>query len=551
MFRKSSSVQHEKSSGTDGKQEALFLFTLVALCFILFFLFLGDRPLWDIDEGTHAATSKDMILTGDWVTPRSNGEVFFDKPPLFNWLVALSFLILGFTEFAARLPAAFLGLGCVLFTYFLGRQMFNPLTGLLGGLILATGGEFIGLSIAVVHDMLLTFCITATLYFFYRGFIDQTRRKTFILLFYTFAGFGVLAKGPIGLLLPALIIGFFLLYKQNLGFVKELVRGWGIPLFLLISLPWYILIAMRDQEYLGYFFIQQNLNNFFAFQESRHPEPFYYYIPTLLGVFFPWSLFLPVTFVHCFRKKLGEMGDEKVFLLIWFATIFLFFSVASSKLPTYLLPSFPPLALLVAFTWHDLITNPNRELRRGILFSIVALFVTLSCGLFYLQVFPPTRLTVKFGVDLSLFSYLVIFMMGCTLLSLLFYVKMWYRTSFSSLVGLIALGFIFSLVTIVPAVNPYRSTQKLGRELDTILPPGEKLVFYRRLKDSTLFYTNRQAKVLNKEGFLEYLSSDSRVFGIATRRHLEKLERIVGKIESLYIVNQEGNTVLLSNRPSS
>jgi hypothetical protein len=142
-------------------------------------------------------------------------------------------------------------------------------------------------------------------------------------------------------------------------------------------------------------------------------------------------------------------------------------------------------------------------------------------------------------------------MMGCTLLSLLFYVKAWYRVSFSSLVGLIALGFIFALVTIVPTVNPYRSTRKLGRELDTILPPGEKLVFYRRLKDSTLFYTNRQAKVLNKEGFLEYLSSDSRVFGIATRHHLEKLERIVGKIKGLYIVNQEGNTVLLSNRPSS
>ena len=550
MFGKSSSVLHEKSSGSDGKQEALFIFILVALCFVLFFLFLGDRPLWDVDEGKHASTSKDMILTGDWVTPRLNGEKFYDKPPLFNWLVALSFLIFGFTEFAARLPAALLGLGCVLFTYFLGRSMFNPLTGLLGGLILATGGEFIGLSIAVVHDMVLTFCITLTLYFFYRGYTDSMRRKTFILLSYAFASFGVLAKGPIGLLLPALIIGLFLLYKRNLGFLKELIGGWGIPLFLLISLPWYFLITMRNQDYLSYFFIQQNLNNFLAFQESRHPEPLYYYIPTLLGVFFPWSLFLPVTFVYCFRKNLGKISDETVFLFIWFATIFLFFSLASSKLPTYLLPSFPPLALLVALTWHDLIKNPNRGLRRGLLFTIVALFIILVGGLIYLQVSPPTRLTVKFGIDLKLLSYLGFLMMGCALTSLLSFLKRWYRVSFSSLVGLIAFGFIFTLVTILPTVNPYRSTRQLGRELDSLLPQGEKLVFYRRLKDSTLFYTNRQAKVLNKEGFLEYLSSNSRIFGIATKRHLEKLERMVGKIEDLYIVNQEGNTLLLSNRPS-
>ena len=170
MHTKSSSFNSQKGKREDGKQETIFILTLVALCFVLFFLFLGDRPLWDVDEGMHAATSKDMILTGDWVTPRLNGEKFYDKPPLFNWLVALSFLIFGFTEFAARLPAALLGLGCVLFTYFLGRRMFNPLTGLLGGLILATGGEFIGLSIAVVHDMVLTFCITLTLYFFYRGY---------------------------------------------------------------------------------------------------------------------------------------------------------------------------------------------------------------------------------------------------------------------------------------------------------------------------------------------------------------------------------------------
>ena len=551
MFKKSSTSLQNTSQGEGRKQEALFIFILVALCFVLFFLFLGDRPLWDRDEGMHAATSKDMIMTGDWVTPRMNGEKFYDKPPLFNWLVALSFLIFGFTEFAARLPAALLGLGCVLLTYLLGRRMFNPLTGLLGGLVLATAGEFIGLSMAVVHDIPFTFCITLTLYFFYRGYTDNIRRRTFIIFSYAFAGFGVLAKGPIGLLLPAMIIGLFLLYKRNLGFFKELVRGWGVPLFLLISLPWYILISMRNPDYLGYFLIQQNLNNFFAFQESRHPEPFYYFIPILMGVFFPWSLFLPVTFIHCFRKKLGKISDETIFLLIWFAAIFLFFSVASSKLPTYILPSFPPLSLLVALTWHDLITNPSRGLRRGMLFSLVTLLVILIGGIIYLFLSPPIQLTVDFGIDLKFINYLAFLMTSCTLFSLLFCLKGWYRVSFSGIVGLIGIGFIFSLVTIIPSINPYRSTLQLGKELDSILPPGEKLVFRGTLKDSTLFYTNRQARVLNPRDFLDYIASSNRVYCIIKKDHFDILKNERGEIEGVYILNREGNKFLISNKPSS
>ncbi len=114
------------------QRDILFLSLLVILCLILFFFLLGNRPLWDVDEGMHAATSKDMILSGDWITPQFNGENFYDKPVLFNWLAAISFLIFGFTEFAARLPAAILGTGCVLVTYFLGKRMFSPTVGISG-----------------------------------------------------------------------------------------------------------------------------------------------------------------------------------------------------------------------------------------------------------------------------------------------------------------------------------------------------------------------------------------------------------------------------------
>ena len=119
---------------------------LVLLCLALFFLRLGGFALWDIDEGMHASTSKIMVQSGDWLAPVYNGEPFYDKPPLYNWFVALSFLVFGFTEFAARLPSALLGLGTVLLTYRFGRRMLGAEAAFLGAAVLATSLEFVVLS---------------------------------------------------------------------------------------------------------------------------------------------------------------------------------------------------------------------------------------------------------------------------------------------------------------------------------------------------------------------------------------------------------------------
>ena len=199
------------------KKEIFFVLILLSLCFLLFFFRLGTPPLWDGDEGMHAATSKDMVLSGDWITPTLNGEKFYDKPVLYNWFVSLSFLVFGFNEFAARLPSALLGTGCVLIVYLLARGMFGPTAGLLSGVFLATSGEQMILSRVVVHDIALAFFMTLSLFFFYAGFKREQGRKRYFLLFYASAGFAVLAKGPVGILLPVLIIGLFLLLGEGWG----------------------------------------------------------------------------------------------------------------------------------------------------------------------------------------------------------------------------------------------------------------------------------------------------------------------------------------------
>ncbi len=185
---------------------AAYILVLSLLCIVLFFFRMGSHALWDRDEGLHASTSKEMILSNNWITPSYNGENFYDKPALFNWFVAISFLIFGFTEFAARLPAAMFGWGGVIATYYLGRKMFNPKTGFLSAVILATSTEYIALSRVVVHDISLMFFITLALAFFYTGYQSENKRRLNFLLGYAALGLAALAKGPVGLLLPVMAI---------------------------------------------------------------------------------------------------------------------------------------------------------------------------------------------------------------------------------------------------------------------------------------------------------------------------------------------------------
>jgi 4-amino-4-deoxy-L-arabinose transferase-like glycosyltransferase len=528
--------------------EILFVLILLLLCFTLFFFRLDARPLWDIDEGMHAATSKDMVLSGDWITPTLNGQRFYDKPVLHNWLVALSFVVLGFTEFAARLPAAVLGLGCVIVTYLLGRKMFGPTAGFLSGVVLATSVQHIVLSRVVVHDMSLVFFMTLALFFFYMGFKDEKHRKRFLLLFYGSLGFAVLAKGPVGVLLPGLIIGLSLIFERKLGFLKKMEIGWGILVFLIIASPWYIIMTLKHKDYGSYFFIQQNLMYFLS-SEPQHPRPIYYYLPVLFGGFLPWSCFLPLAIVRALRGTSKRMRAETVFLLVWFGSILLFFTMASSKLSTYILPLFPAASLLVGLLWHDLLKTPTQTPWKAFLFSFIPLVGILSALTVYIWIDPPKDLAFESGINLIRLNYLVLLMTGMAGLSFWLLLRKHFTGFFWTMVGMVVSIAVFVIVAFVPPLNPYYSTKGLSQRLDLILPPGEKLVCYHRLKDSALFYTNRLVLVLKgRQQLMDYLASDKPVFCIIERRHFERLEKAK---KMFYVFERDGNRLIISNRKPS
>lgn len=528
--------------------EALRILTLVGLCLFLFGFGLHSRVLWDVDEGMHAVMSKNILLNGDWVTPTFNGENFYDKPILFNWLGAICFLLFGFNEFAARLPATIFGTAGVLVTYFLGRRMFGPTVGFLGGVILASSAEYLLLSRVVVHDIALTLFTTMALCFFYLALVDVGRRKRYFLLFWAAAGFAILAKGPLGLVLPGLVIGVFLLSTRRLNLIKEMQIGWGLLILLAVAGPWYIAISVRNPDYLRYFMLEKNLGSFSS-SNTHHVEPIYFYFRALSFGLLPWVTFVPLTVLGAIRNRNRGPADAVLFLLIWVGAIFVFFSLATAKLESYILPVFPATALLFALYWHDVLSDPTPSRRRGLLWSwspVVALMVTAAI---YIWVVPPISLQAKAGLDLPRVYGFIWTVAGLVMLG---FVLLWIRktaSAFGTIVVLTGTAMVLFNLVLAPPVGPFRATKELGLRLDQRLPPGEKYVFYQRIRDSAMFYTDREAIVLERPADIqELMQSEKREYCILDERRLNELEGLKGLF---FVLDQDGNKYLISNRPDS
>jgi len=527
------------------KKETFFVITLIVTCLILFFFGLGTVPIKDIDEAMHAATSKDMVLSGDWVTPRYNGENFYDKTPLYNWLAAISFLLFGYSEFAARLPAALLGSGCVMLTYWLARSMFGTVVAFLSALVLATSAEYIVLSRVVVHDISLAFFVTLSLTLFFVGYKNEKHRKPAFLFGYAALGFAVLAKGPVGVVLPMMIIGLFLICKKQLRFLKKMQIGWGLFIFLAVAAPWYILMSVRNPDYSEYFFLKQNIGSFLS-QQSRHPKPFYYYIPVLMGGLFPWSLFLPLALFRAIRAKAALHGDGVIFALIWFGVVFIFFSMASSKLGTYILPLFPAASMLVGVLWYDLLYASNRVLHKGVFYSYLPFAAIVPPALGYLLLFPPGALTTDTGLSMRLVYLLAVWVLGCALLSIGLVTIKKYRAFIGSIAGMAATLFLLVWIYIAPLLGPLISSKELALKLDKLMDPGESVTFYLKARASFLFYTDRSAELLeNPKQLMEYMDNRKKVYCVFK---YDDWEDVANLHDTMQIVAKVGDKLIVSNK---
>lgn len=330
---------------------ALSLLCALAVCYLAFFYRLGAYGLLDPDEGRSAVIAQEMVRSGNWVTLTQNGRPYYDKPAPYFWLVAAGFNVIGMRELPVRLPSAIAALVLVLTVWLWAARKHGPLRGFLSAAILATAFEFLALGRFGRMDMLLAFfCGAALLYFLWWSEGSGLRGPW---PFYVLLALGTLMKGPVGLGLPMLVVAAFVIVRGRWELARRMRLAQGLLLVFAISAPWYFAAWWRDPEYVRAFIWEHNLARYFVSEPGKHhPEPFYYFVPVLLGGFLPWSLYLPVIAARLWRRR-GEISEATFFLLLWVAVVFVFFSLGRNKLGVYILPLFPALALLTAETLRE------------------------------------------------------------------------------------------------------------------------------------------------------------------------------------------------------
>ncbi|MCZ6671615.1 MAG: phospholipid carrier-dependent glycosyltransferase [Verrucomicrobia bacterium] len=535
---------------------------------ILFFATNGVRPLANPDEGRYAEIPREMLESGNWVSPRLNGVLYFDKPPLFYWLQAVAMKIGGLNERAARFwPAAFALAGCG-GIYLAGRELFGRRVGLSAAAILSTSLMFFVNSQLVIIDMAVSVFISFALLSFLvaMGETAGSRRKNLFLAFYVFLALAVLTKGLIGLVIPGGIIFLWVLVMNRWKHLFPCHAGIGVPLFLLVALPWHILVWKEHPEFAWYYFVHEHFLRFLTNGHGRE-QPFWFFFVFLSVGLVPWIGFLPGALkrVYSLGWKKRAHQQESFFFLIWIAFVVLFFSASSSKLLPYILPAFPPLALFLA-KYIDSVASDSKP---GNL--VIGMHIT---GL----------LTLVIGAALPTAIYVLERDLSPLAVRLIYVSSIWLGIGGISTIVLFA-RYTSRTVILVPfatwycfllLMNPLsaevnvKSSRAVASKLQTmgvgatqvytLAAYHQDLPFYLRSQifvvgdwprdmDFGLKIEDHSDRFLGEEEFVKRWVGENQIFAVARNKHLNRISRTFPGLEG-YLIHRGNSYFLISNLPS-
>ncbi len=322
---------------------------LLGLFALVWFSNLDYRKLVNPDEGRYAEIPREMVASGDWVTPRLNDIKYFEKPALQYWTTAAAYEVFGEHEWTARLWSALTGFLGVLMVFFTGRRLFGEKAGWNAGLVLASSLLYVLIGHVNTLDMGVSVLLSAAVCAFLLAQDDataDTARPSWMLAAWASLALAVLSKGLIGLALPGMALVLYVLIERDWRLIGRLNLAWGIALLLALTLPWFVAVSRANPEFFRFFFIHEHFERFLTKQHGRYQPP-YYFIPVLLGGMLPWTLALLDALARGFRRAEPARFQPRRFLLLWSALVFVFFSASSSKLASYILPIFPALSLLI------------------------------------------------------------------------------------------------------------------------------------------------------------------------------------------------------------
>jgi 4-amino-4-deoxy-L-arabinose transferase-like glycosyltransferase len=368
---------------------------LLALCGVLYFPYLGSTPIFDKGEPREGLAVQDIVQRGEWLFPLKRAAAIPSKPPMFHWSVALTYQFTGVLDEATlRFPSALYATLGVICLYLLGARLFGAKTGLLGGAILATTMIYQTQAVNARVDMTLCFFVTLSLILFYSIHCGFLRHPLWPYAMYLLVALATLSKGPLGLVLPGLVMAVFLALKRNWQQFFKFALHPGVLMALVLVLGWYGLAISRGGEgFVNRQLLSENVGRFFG--GSGHSHPVYYYLGYLFSLAIPWCLFYPFMFWDWVKERGSADGDDLLFLQTWFGVMLIFFSLSSGKRAVYLLPVYPALALLLAvWCYRQMSLGMFRTwfLRIVAVFALVSASVMLFVALGDLWTHDPARL---------------------------------------------------------------------------------------------------------------------------------------------------------------
>lgn len=533
---------------------------LITVAAALYLPCLGRPSLWDIDEGNNAEAAREMLRADNWRVPTFNYHLRVDKPALLYWLQILAYQAFGVGEFAARLPSALAALLTVLATYELGRLLYGPAAGLLSGLILASAVMFCAAGHFANPDALLTACTTLAFLCFARGL--AVGRPGFVGAG-VMCGLAVLAKGPVGVALPLGVTALYLAWVRQLRHLGSLRSLAGTVAFLLVAVPWYVWVGLETRgEFLRGFFLRHNLERFTAPMEGHSGSALYYVVVFILG-FLPWSVFLGPACWYAFQgtrddkdRNSSNLSPGRL-LACWAGVYVVFFSFSHTKLPNYILPMYPAVALLTGnllAAWQ----SGRVELPRWVLHVCLACLAVAGIGVTVglavaggAIVVPALRGRSLPGLEALAALGLVPFL-GATLAW--WAARRGHRTGAVVSVTAASLLFVGSLAAwggvVVDRYKAPRLLAEVIRRQDT--DPEVRIACYSYTQPSLVFYCRREVPALaDEKQALEFLRTPLPVFLVLPAPRWEQMAdrargawRLLGRHRDLY---RNSDIVVIAN----
>ena len=546
---------------------------LAVLALLLYFGGLGGMALLEPDEGRYAEIPREMLVRGDFVTPHLNGVLYFEKPPLYYWLNAAALAVLGDRETACRLAAALFGLAGAALAGLLGRSMGGPLRGnrigLLSAVVLGTSPLWVALSRANIIDMTLTFFLSATLTCFWLAQERDGGKGERLLWYGVFvsAALATLAKGLIGFVIPGAVIFLYLLLTRRWRLLRRVPWVSGVALFLAVAVPWHVLAARRNPDFLWFYFVHEHFLRY-ATAEAKRQQPFWFFAAIVPLGLLPWSGLLPAASVMFRGVRLRDQ-PHRTFLACWAGFVFLFFSASQSKLVPYVLPALPPLAVLIALALSAADSGDLRiraRVRAGGVAGAVALAL-LAAPLLWASFGRVPAVSAVFSP--ALFVFALPALAACLLAAF------WWRRDSGRPRSLALLAAAPALIVgclwaLGPRVALNLSAEPIARFLAPRLAPGDEVYAYHCYPQTLPVYLRRLVGVVGYEGemafgighlppeergrrfptaeqFRPLWSSGKTVYLVLERKNLSRLER-EGLAAGMILMGQE-KYLLMTNHP--